>query len=281
MSSAAINTNELSTIVSTIYAEHLKPVMEANDITREKMVELFVTAVMGGGEEETDVDVEVEVDVELEEESYLDEEETSEEVVVAPEPVVEYVDEEEDEEVEEMVVAPEPVKEEEEEDEEEVVEKKEEEKEKKTKKEKKEKKAKAPKYVKPDYLLPFDGTVDENRCYAVKANKGLNTQCFNKPKKGEEYCSACFKQAQANETGRPNYGDIREHAKCEPHTAYVNDKGKKTIPYVDVVEKLQEGLTLDVAREYAKSLGMDILDVDTVTAKKRRTKKKTAVVSEE
>lgn len=268
MSSAAINTNELSTIVSTIYAEHLKPVMEENDITREKMVELIVTAIMGGGEkEETDVDVEVEVDVELEEESYLEEEETSEEVVVAPEPVVEYVDEEEDEEVEEKVVAPEPVVEEKEE--------------KKTKKAKKEKKAKAPKYVKPDYLLPFDGTVDENRCYAVKANKGLNTQCFNKPKKGEEYCSACFKQAQANETGRPNYGDIREHAKCEPHTAYVNDKGKKTIPYVDVVEKLQEGLTLDVAREYAKSLGMDILDVDTVTAKKRRTKKKTAVVSEE
>lgn len=129
------------------------------------------------------------------------------------------------------------------------------------------------KFVKPEFLLPFYG-VDDNRCYAVKANKGLNTQCYNKPKKGEEYCSACLKQAESNDTGRPNYGDIRDHAKCNPHTDYVNDKGKKTIPYIDVVSKI-DGASIPLAQTEVAKYGGVIADEDYISSKGKKKAKTT------
>lgn len=135
------------------------------------------------------------------------------------------------------------------------------------------------KFVKPAFLIPFCGVVDENRCLAVKYNKGLNTQCYTKPKKGEDYCGACLKQAQANDSGRPNYGDIRDHAKSEPHTEYINDKGKKTIPYIDIISKLKtddgDSVTMDMAITECDKYSYTIPECDTLSSKKTKTKTKT------
>jgi len=59
-------------------------------------------------------------------------------------------------------------------------------------------------------FIPYTGKIDENRCMAMKKNDGLYNQCVKPNKNGSNYCTVCQKQADKNDNGKPNDGDIRD-----------------------------------------------------------------------
>ena len=114
--------------------------------------------------------------------------------------------------------------------------------------EKKSSKAKIP--AKPTVLLPFCGVVMEDWCAGVKFNHGLHTQCTQGRCNGDRYCKTCRKHADNSATGKPPYGDIEDRAKCG--VDYRDPKGKLTMPYANVAEKL--GINMDAAHTAAATL---------------------------
>ena len=114
--------------------------------------------------------------------------------------------------------------------------------------EKKSSKAKIP--AKPTVLLPFCGVVMEDWCAGVKFNHGLHTQCTQGRCNGDRFCKTCRKHADNSATGKPPYGDIEDRAKCG--VDYRDPKGKLTMPYANVAEKL--GISMDAAHAAAATL---------------------------
>lgn len=143
-------------------------------------------------------------------------------------------------------------------------------------KQKKSKKPKDPADI-PYCPLPNDGTIDPERCHAVKANSGLNIQCKNKISKlalknGKDYCTTCFHQSEKFVDGKPNFGDMRDivalYDEGKTHLDYVNKKGKQTLPFALLVNKGKikdrdgNPVDLDKAIEFAESIGRDIIEED-------------------
>jgi len=114
--------------------------------------------------------------------------------------------------------------------------------------EKKSSKAKIPQ--KPSVLLPFCGVVMTDWRAGVKFNHGLHTQCTQGRCNGDRYCKTCRKHADNSATGKPPYGDIEDRAKCG--VDYRDPKGKLTMPYANVAEKL--GINMDAAHTAAATL---------------------------
>jgi hypothetical protein len=127
----------------------------------------------------------------------------------------------------------------------------------KTKKEKttKETKPKKTKLSKPSCVLPYCGSVMEERCYGLKQNHGLMSQCWNEKMTEDVYCRVCRKQADKNDTGKPDVGDVRDRLDVGI-LEYRNPKGKQCVPYANVMEKL--GITLEMAQEEASKFGLTI-----------------------
>ena len=114
-----------------------------------------------------------------------------------------------------------------------------------------EKKSSKPKITpKPTVLLPFCGVVMEDWCAGVKFNHGLHTQCTQGRCNGDRYCKTCRKHADNSATGKPPYGDIEDRAKYG--VDYRDPKGKLTMPYANVAEKL--GISMDAAHAAAATL---------------------------
>ena len=132
------------------------------------------------------------------------------------------------------------------------------------------------KLKKPSCVLPFCGVVLSDRCMGVRYNHGLHTQCMN-GSDGSRYCKVCMKQAENNASGVPTYGDIEERAKFGVN--YRDPKGKQTIPYANVAEKL--GIKMSAAMDAAAEMGWNIPEEQLV---KRVTKRgrpaKSAAVSD-
>lgn len=132
------------------------------------------------------------------------------------------------------------------------------------------------KLKKPSCVLPFCGDILRDRCMGVRYNHGLHTQCMN-GKDGSRYCKVCTKQAENNASGVPSYGDIEERAKFGVN--YIDPKGKQSIPYANVAEKL--GIKMSAAIEAAAEMGWSIPEEQLV---KRVTKRgrpaKSAAVSD-
>ena len=132
------------------------------------------------------------------------------------------------------------------------------------------------KLKKPSCVLPFCGVVLSDRCMGVRYNHGLHTQCMN-GSDGSRYCKVCMKQAENNASGVPTYGDIEERAKFGVN--YRDPKGKQTIPYANVAEKL--GIKMSAAMDAAAEMGWSIPEEQLV---KRVTKRgrpaKSAAVSD-
>jgi hypothetical protein len=63
-----------------------------------------------------------------------------------------------------------------------------------------------------------------------------------------------MRQAENNASGVPNYGDIEDRAKFGVN--YIDPKGRMSIPYANVVDKL--GIKMSVAVAAASSLGWSI-----------------------
>lgn len=132
------------------------------------------------------------------------------------------------------------------------------------------------KLKKPSCVLPFCGVVLSDRCMGVRFNHGLHTQCM-KGREGGRYCKVCMKQAENNASGVPTYGDIEDRAKYG--VDYRDPKGKQTIPYANVAEKL--GIKMSAAMDAAREMGWNIPEEQLV---KRVTKRgrpaKSAAVSD-
>ena len=108
--------------------------------------------------------------------------------------------------------------------------------------------------AKPSVVLPFCGVIVNDWCAGVKFNHGLHTQCTQGRCKGDRYCKTCRKHADNSATGKPPYGDIEDRAKYG--VDYRDPKGKLTIPYANIVEKM--GINIDAAHAAAAALSWTI-----------------------
>ena len=127
-------------------------------------------------------------------------------------------------------------------------------------KEKKEKVVKEKKEKKegPKMVLPFCGRVVTEWCEGVKLNHGLYSQCVSEKsvsESGEKYCKSCKKQAEANESGKPNLGEISDRL-TQSSEAYRAEKGKKCVVYAVVMKKLK--ITKEEAEAEALKFGLEI-----------------------
>ena len=129
--------------------------------------------------------------------------------------------------------------------------------------------------AKPTVILPFCGEIQGGWCNAVKFNHGLHTQCTMGPSGEDIYCKTCRKHADNSATGKPPYGDINDRA--EFNVDYRDPKGKLTLPYANVVEKL--GINMEAAVAAATTLGWTIPAEQLVkrTSKRGRPTKSAAV----
>ena len=93
----------------------------------------------------------------------------------------------------------------------------------------------------PNVLLPFCGVVNDSWCEGVRLNHDLFIQCTNE-RAGELYCKTCEKQASANSSGKPSYGNINER-----RLSYVTINKKKVSHYGNVMERLK------ISREEAEA----------------------------
>ena len=108
--------------------------------------------------------------------------------------------------------------------------------------------------AKPAVILPFCGEIQGDWCKGVKFNHGLHTQCTIGPSGEDTYCKTCRKHADNSATGKPPYGDINDRAKYG--VDYRDPKGKLTVPYANVVEKL--GISIEAATAAATTLNWTI-----------------------
>ena len=105
--------------------------------------------------------------------------------------------------------------------------------------------------------IPFYGFVLDNRCFGVKKNHNLYTQCIN-PKSGCRYCKVCVKQANNSSTGKPVYGDIMDRkAQWSDQLIWAPEGKTKEVPYMNIVNKM--GLQINQAQEIVKDLGWEII----------------------
>ena len=108
--------------------------------------------------------------------------------------------------------------------------------------------------AKPSVVLPFCGVIVDDWCAGVKFNHGLHTQCTQGRCKGDRYCKTCRKHVDNSATGKPPYGDIEDRA--EYGVDYRDPKGKQTVPYANVAEKM--GISLEAAHTAAANMGWEI-----------------------
>ena len=137
------------------------------------------------------------------------------------------------------------------------------------------KKASAKITAKPAVVLPFCGEIQGDWCKGVKFSHGLHTQCTMGPSGEDIYCKTCRKHADNSATGKPPYGDINDRAEFD--VDYRDPKGKLTLPYANVVEKL--GISMEAAVAAAATLGWTIPAEQLVkrTSKRGRPAKSAAV----
>ena len=85
----------------------------------------------------------------------------------------------------------------------------------------------------PKLLLPFCGVVNSSWCEGVRSNHNLFIQCTNE-RSGDLYCKTCEKQAYANSTGKPTYGNINDRRLSD-----VTINKKRVSHYGNVMEILK------------------------------------------
>ena len=127
---------------------------------------------------------------------------------------------------------------------------------------------------KPSIPLPFCGTYERDNCMGIRLNHGLHTQCLNAPDRLGDYCKTCQKQVDKNASGKPTYGDIRDRLEC-PILEYRDPKGRLTIPYGNVMEKL--GLDRTAVEAEAEKFGLVIPEKHWQVVKKTRGRPKKSV----
>lgn len=102
-------------------------------------------------------------------------------------------------------------------------------------------------------VLPWCGVIEESCCRALRLNNGLHTQC-NRLKGEKGYCMSCVKLIEKNGGSTP-YGSVDDRIKCDI-LDYVDPKGKATIPFANVMKKLN--ISKEEALKEAEKLGLTI-----------------------
>ena len=130
--------------------------------------------------------------------------------------------------------------------------------------------------------MPFCGKSVDGWCSGIRPNGGLFTQCSNEPNGDSPYCATCQRQADKNEHGIPNGGDIGERmAKGDDWRC---PKGKAPIRLANFLKKSGKELTAELRKqitEAAESFGWTIADDEwevKSASRGRPRKEKTAVV---
>ena len=85
-------------------------------------------------------------------------------------------------------------------------------------------------------VIPWCGEVLVGNCSALRLNNGLHTQCTRLKSESLEYCCSCVKLIEKNGGAAP-YGSVEDRLSCGI-LDYVDPKGKATIPYANVMKKL-------------------------------------------
>jgi hypothetical protein len=126
--------------------------------------------------------------------------------------------------------------------------------------------------VKPSCVLPWCGEVISGKCSALKLNSGLHTQCMKNC--DSVYCDPCRKLVEKN-GGIAPYGTVEDRLKCDI-LEYKDPKGKQTIPYANVMKKLN--IDKEEALKEAEKLGWSIPDChfELKSSKRGRPKKDTS-----
>jgi hypothetical protein len=126
--------------------------------------------------------------------------------------------------------------------------------------------------VKPSCVLPWCGEVIIGKCSALKLNSGLHTQCMKNC--DSVYCEPCRKLVEKN-GGIAPYGTVEDRLKCDI-LEYKDPKGKQTIPYANVMKKLN--IDKEEALKEAEKLGWSIPDChfELKSSKRGRPKKDTS-----
>ena len=149
------------------------------------------------------------------------------------------------------------------------------------KKEDGEKPEKAPKKQnmkkKLGFPLPFLGDINHDKCYGVKLDSQLYTQCTNKRDGEFDYCTKCNKEAQELAIGKPKYGDIRDRAEAEL-LEYQPPKGKKELPLANVL--IKKGIDFDEAREKLEAAGIVLDEAHWEPAEMKRGRPKSVASTE-
>ena len=110
-------------------------------------------------------------------------------------------------------------------------------------------------FKKPCIPIPFYGFILQDRCFGVKKNHNLYTQCMN-PKVNDKYCNVCAKQANNSSTCKPVYGDITDRKDQWSEQLVWAPEGKtKEVPYMNIVNKM--GINIEQAQKIVKELGWD------------------------
>lgn len=126
--------------------------------------------------------------------------------------------------------------------------------------------------VKPSCVLPWCGEVISGKCSALKLNSGLHTQCMKNC--DSVYCEPCRKLVDKN-GGIAPYGTVDDRLKYDI-LEYKDPKGKQTIPYANVMKKLN--IDKEEALKEAEKLGWSIPDChfELKSSKRGRPKKDTS-----
>ena len=105
-------------------------------------------------------------------------------------------------------------------------------------------------------LMPWCGYIIENNCECLKVSSGLYTQCNNVKAAKDVYCKQCIVLNNKN-GGNPVYGNVNDRMKCGI-LDYVDPNGKKVVPYVNIMKKLN--LTKEEVEYRGRELGWCVPD---------------------
>jgi hypothetical protein len=131
----------------------------------------------------------------------------------------------------------------------------------------------------PSIPLPWTGVIVEGWCCGLRANHGLYSQCTMEPLKNGEYCKTCAKQACANSTGKPSYGNVHDRMNVDMMSYREPKTGKQVTAYGNVLSKLS--ISREKAEEEASKFGITIPEEQFAErASKRGRPKKDATASE-
>ena len=134
------------------------------------------------------------------------------------------------------------------------------------------KKLEVKKEEKPSCVLPWCGEVIIGKCSALKLNSGLHTQCMKNC--DSVYCDPCRKLVDKN-GGIAPYGTVDDRLKYDI-LEYKDPKGKQTIPYANVMKKLN--IDKEEALKEAEKMGWSIPECqfELKSSKRGRPKKDTS-----